>query len=281
MTRLRVAYAGHDFFSSCLELLAQHADVDLVLVLTDEPGGQPTDNVRAIAAAQQTPVRTGRWSTALTDEFNDISIDLLVCAAYMYRIPIEELNVRYAVNVHPTLLPEGRGPNPLAYLTFDYPQLNGVSIHEMTPELDQGPILVQEPFDRDPGDGFDEIFLKLWAYAPRALRRLLDDVDHYFANKQNQAGGSYWPEPPQAERTLDAATATVADALHLHARFGQLGFFLHTDDEHPTQVRATAASRCQHQYPPGHVTARLSRGWIVALTDGLLQTQPAFHHKPV
>ncbi|MFY1577399.1 formyltransferase family protein [Verrucosispora sp. WMMD703] len=275
MTRMRVAYAGHDFFSSCLELLAQRADLDLVVIFSDGPGGQPTDNVRAIAAAQNTPVRSGRWSTEQIDAFNTLNVDLLVCAAYMYRIPVERLDVSYAVNVHPTLLPYGRGPNPLAYLTFEHPDLNGITIHEMTPDLDQGPILLQEPFDRDNDDGFDETFLKLWAYAPRALQRLIDDIDHYFQHKRDQGAGSYWPEPPEAERTLHAATATVADAQRLQARFGHLGFVLYPADAPPLQVRSLTASRCQHQYPPGRLAAKLHHGWIVAVSDGLVHIHPA------
>lgn len=274
MKRMRVIYAGHDFLSSCLELLAQRADLDLVAILTDGPAGQPTDNVRAIAAAQRAPVWAGRWSPERVEAFNALDVDLLVCAAYMYRIPVEKLHVTYAVNVHPTLLPYGRGPNPLAYLTFEHPDVNGITLHEMTPELDRGPILLQEPFDRDENDGFDEIFLKLWAYAPRALQHLLVDIDYYFRRKRRQGAGSYWPEPEEQERTLHATTATVTDALRLHARFGQLGFLLRPADEQPIEVRALSVAKCRHQYAPGQVAAKLSRGWIVALSDGLLQTHP-------
>ena len=67
----------------------------------------------------------------MVETLNELNLDGLICAAYMYRLPVSELNSRWAVNIHPTLLPEGRGGNPLPYLVDGHGDACGISIHEM------------------------------------------------------------------------------------------------------------------------------------------------------
>lgn len=52
--------------------------------------------------------------------------------------------VKFAVNIHPALLPEYAGLNPWDAIARDNPSRIGVTIHKMTDEIDGGPILMQE-----------------------------------------------------------------------------------------------------------------------------------------
>jgi methionyl-tRNA formyltransferase len=278
MDLLRVAYAGHDFFSSCLLELVQNPSTAVVLCMTEGPGGVPAENVTRMAQTCGADIVTGRPDDKMIDLFNDAQVDLLVCAAYMYKIPVSSLSLKWAVNIHPTLLPEGRGPNPLPYLVDRRPDLAGISIHQMTMELDRGPILLQEEVVLDQGDGHDELYLKLFARAPIVLRKLLVDIDKLYSAKWSGGEGSYWREAPDAERILVAGEATVAEVKSLHARFGMFGILLELSDGSRLAARKVTASRCAHLYPPGTALFDLRVGLVVAVTDGLVAlggTQPA------
>jgi Methionyl-tRNA formyltransferase len=50
------------------------------------------------------------------------------------------------VNVHPSLLPALRGPQPIFWTLYEGHRLTGTTVHVMTPQLDRGAILAQESF---------------------------------------------------------------------------------------------------------------------------------------
>lgn len=270
MNVIRVAYAGHDFLSTCLVELTKRPDVKLVLCLTEGPGGVPAANVTRIAAEQDAETITGAPSAEYTRIFNSQKVDLLICAAYMHKIPIDDLQVRWAVNVHPTLLPEGRGGNPLPYVIDGRADAAGVSIHRMTADLDRGPLLVQRKIDVRPDTSVDQFYLKLLATAPQLLHELLDDIEGFFAAEQPVGPGSYWREIDDAGRTLDAQVSSAATAQAMHKKFGLFGVRVRLKDGTCLSSRHISATECEHTYEPGTLILQLKTGSIVALADGLM-----------
>ncbi len=71
--------------------------------------------------------------------------DVLVVACFNQRIPraVRALAGRAAVNLHPSRLPEFRGPAPLFWQLRAGLRSVGVSLHGLTDELDSGPLLGQ------------------------------------------------------------------------------------------------------------------------------------------
>ena len=74
--------------------------------------------------------------------------DLIVVAAYGRILPRTVLDLpRYRViNVHPSLLPRWRGPSPVAAAILAGDGATGVSIMELVPKMDAGPVLAARPF---------------------------------------------------------------------------------------------------------------------------------------
>jgi hypothetical protein len=84
--------------------------------------------------------------------------DLLIVAAYAHKVPASALT-KYAagaINVHPSLLPTYRGPQPEAQMILHEEIMGGVTLHVMTPKFDSGPIVAQKsymiPCDADVAD---------------------------------------------------------------------------------------------------------------------------------
>lgn len=58
---------------------------------------------------------------------------------------------RSAANVHPSLLPWYRGPDPVAWVLHYGECVTGVSVHEMTPAIDRGPVYRRREVAIPPG----------------------------------------------------------------------------------------------------------------------------------
>lgn len=268
---MRVAYAGYDFFSSCLRTLIQRPDTEVALCLTGRTGETVDDIVRQCQTAQ-IPLLFGRPGPDAVQVINRLGIDIFVSAAYSYRVPVELLSIGMAINVHPSLLPDGRGPNPLPYL-LDPPGRShcGVSIHEMSREFDSGPILRQTNLELAESDGFDELALRLYALAPLVLNQFLDNYDSDVAKKTVQGAGSYWADQSDLNKSLQVSDASVHDVVAKHRQFGALGIRLILANGSRVNATRIVAVACEHPYVAGKVVARQKTGWIIAAIDGLVK----------
>lgn len=72
---------------------------------------------------------------------------ILICYRCPRLIP-EEIYSRYdlAVNIHPSLLPKYAGLNPWEEMFANCETTGGVTIHRLSPQADQGEILMQHDF---------------------------------------------------------------------------------------------------------------------------------------
>jgi methionyl-tRNA formyltransferase len=272
VSNLRIAYAGHDFFAPCLRTLFDHDDADVVLFLT-HPAADNNKYTRELAEAAHIPIIERRLTDHYIEVFNASGIDLLVSAAYFYKIPIDRLKVKYAVNIHPSLLPFGRGGNPLPYYIDEHPDRCGLSIHELTSVIDGGPLIIQEKIEYRSGESVDELYLKIASAAPRLLNKLICDLQNFFMQKKEQAKGSYWPEHAIEQRTIVANRVQVHDVVQLHHKFGMFGIFLELNDGSVIEATQVTGNECPHAFAAGTVIGAVKSGYIVALQDGLLMTR--------
>lgn len=69
--------------------------------------------------------------------------DVIVVACYPKLIPSQTRNVATygAINIHPSLLPEGRGPDPLFWTLRRGDGVAGVTVHLLSDAYDAGPVL--------------------------------------------------------------------------------------------------------------------------------------------
>ena len=138
-------------------LLAAGGDVRAV-VLPGHPSGPPVREIRAgagavdeverLAAATNVPVLEvgGVRAPAVIDTLGETRPDLLVVACFPWKLPpaVLALARRGGLNVHPSLLPTGRGPEPVFWTLRRGERRTGATIHRLTGKVDAGPIVVQE-----------------------------------------------------------------------------------------------------------------------------------------
>lgn len=77
------------------------------------------------------------------NDFNDVNVNVVVCAAYVKIIPSDVLKDRVVINTHPSLLPAYRGFHSLAWAMLNNEPEVGFTIHIMNENIDDGAILAQ------------------------------------------------------------------------------------------------------------------------------------------
>ena len=125
-----------------------------------------------------------------------LKADTLITCMTMQIVP-DPLIARFggrAVNLHPALLPNFRGPSPFLGVLLDRRENNsaGVTLHVLTSGIDEGPIIAARPIPFDGVGRSYQAWLVEHAQACRELAR--SELQAYLAGDRQavpQLGGSY------------------------------------------------------------------------------------------
>lgn len=224
-----------------------------------------------LASTHKVPLFYGRPGPSAVKFLNSLDIDLFVSAAYSYRIPIEDISTTYSLNMHPSLLPDGRGPNPLPYLLDSQSQHAGLSLHVLTSDFDAGAVVAQMGIEGAEKLTFDELSLRMFAAAPILLASVIADLSILYRQAVSQSTGSYWPAHDEADRTIVATDSTVAQAVEASRRFGPLGVLVDLGTQGRFEAREILGVTCDHAFKVGTVASIRADHWIVAVSDGILR----------
>ena len=153
----------------------------LVLANTPNAGGLEKAAKRGIATAcvDHRPFEGDRaaFEAALTTELEKTAPDIICLAGFM-RILTPEFIARWQgkmLNIHPSILPLFRGLHTHTRALEAGMAVHGCTVHEVTGELDGGPILGQAVIPINHGDTADDLATRLLVQEhrlyPAVLRR--------------------------------------------------------------------------------------------------------------
>lgn len=180
---MRIIFLGTPALAvPALLFLAGSAQVVAVITAPDRPrgrSGRPAPAPVKVAGSElgfKVLTPSNLREEKLLAELAALEPDLLVTFAYGRLLPPAFLALarRRAVNVHPSLLPRYRGPAPIQRAIWAGERETGLTLIEMVPELDAGPILWQETVAIPPEATAGEMAEVLGREAVRALGELLD-----------------------------------------------------------------------------------------------------------
>lgn len=136
-------------------------------------------------------------------------------------------------NVHPSLLPAYRGPEPLFWVFHDGLEHAGVTVHHLDTGADSGDIAAQQAVALPDGIGYGEAQRRLSDVGGRLLVQVLADAQaaQLTLRPQPAAAASMAPMPTAADFHIDAGwTVRRADNfMRGLAEWGQ-SFTVETDD---------------------------------------------------
>jgi methionyl-tRNA formyltransferase len=160
-------------------------------------GGGPR-TILDLAAERDIPVLE-LGGPNIPDALAALHFDAITVACFSRRLPASLLRLPRlgCLNVHPSLLPAHRGPDPLFWIFHDGDEAGGVTIHLMDEGFDTGPIVLRENVALS--DGTTEAMLDL-VCARRGGELLAEalfglDAGTLQPQPQNAAHASYqsWP----------------------------------------------------------------------------------------
>lgn len=123
----------------------------------------------------------------------DIEPDIVFSSGFEHKVPKEIIEVpeQGIINMHPSFLPYNRGAHPYIWpIVEDTPA--GVSIHYMTEEIDEGPVIDRKEVRVLPDDTGKDLYTRLQEEQVELFKEnwgnMVDDPD---ASEQDLNGGTH------------------------------------------------------------------------------------------
>ncbi|AWB67877.1 methionyl-tRNA formyltransferase [Saccharobesus litoralis] len=262
---MKTVYFGTDLFCSCLAHLYAN-QFEILTIYTCEPASN-VQQVSILAQQNKTKITTTKPTKQELDDLVEQGAQLFVVADYAHLLP--SIDAKYAINIHPSLLPAGKGATPLPYLIAQ-PEFAGVSIHKLSEQLDKGDVLIQQPVTVGADDSIRSLMVKVQLLAKDMLGNVLQDIEYYYqqAKPQSENNSSYWPVPSLAQRTIHWYMS-VSEINLISKQYGQFGVVFNLGNEQFISSQLEV-SLCQHSFPAGTILYQDDYLYVIALIDGFV-----------
>lgn len=167
---------------------AKDYPAEIVLVVSNRPDapGLPRARAAGVATAVVDHARFGNdreaFERALDEELRNNRIDL-VCLAGFMRLLTPRFVGRWSgrmLNIHPSLLPQFKGLHTHRRALEAGVKRHGATVHFVVPEMDSGPIIVQDSVAVRDGDTEETLAARVLELEhhiyPRALRAVAEGL---------------------------------------------------------------------------------------------------------
>lgn len=157
-------------------------------------------------------------------------VDLVFSASYPKRITAQVCSKAKlgAVNIHTSLLPEGRGSHPLNWALIWGKNKTGITIHKIVDTYDAGDICYQKEIPIFEDDTIKKLRHRVEVVFPRVIEAFFEKPEYYIkdAKQQNQAHATYAQKrrPEDSQLNLDASPFEI------------LNLFRSCEDDYPAFV---------------------------------------------
>ncbi len=171
---MRIVFMGDGVWAhGALRLLQGNPDIEILEVVGRHSA--PDQELKKIALEFGLPFRTGKKinSPEYVAHFQELSPDLLVSMSYdqIYKPEILSIPKVASINCHAGALPFYRGRNIINWALINGEKEIGVTVHEISPGIDEGDIIVQEFFPVNREDDYGSVLLKAQELCPALLNR--------------------------------------------------------------------------------------------------------------
>ncbi len=178
-------------------------------VISNRPGVKGLERARAAGIPHEVVDHTqfgdrAAFEAALVQVINQYKPDLIVLAGFM-RILTADFVTGYLgklINIHPSLLPKFTGLHTHQRALEAQETHQGASVHFVTPELDGGPVIIQDRVAIEAGDDATSlaarVLVKEHQIYPQAVRWFMNGELKFQAGKSWLHGKPLGPQGVQA-----------------------------------------------------------------------------------
>lgn len=210
--------------------------------------------------------------------WREFAPDLVVTAAFGRILPpwLLALAPLGAVNLHASLLPRWRGPNPIAWAIWAGDYTTGVSFMQMDQGVDTGPVMAREAVRIGDQETTGELSGRLAVLASRVLRTHLDDfvAGQLAGEPQDGRDATYAPKFEPEHARMDWQASADHEARRVRSMSPIPGAYTMWGT---TRIKIGRAQAIEGQSRCGQVVMQ-GESWLVGCGLGMLKVteiQPA------
>jgi methionyl-tRNA formyltransferase len=162
--------------------------------------------IQRVADTAGIPVIWVKSAAEATETIRSIAPEVAVAACFPWRLPqtAHDIPPLGILNVHPSLLPVGRGPEPVFWTLRRGEQVTGATVHRMDAGFDTGPIVAQAEMPVPEGISAPDLEQDLMALGSILLVNALPELaaGRLEPQPQRSHGATYAPVPGPADWTM-------------------------------------------------------------------------------
>ena len=162
--------------------------------------------IQRMANTAGIPVIWVKSAAEATETIRNVEPEVAVAACFPWRLPHDarETPRLGILNVHPSLLPVGRGPEPVFWSLRRGEPVTGVTVHRMDAGFDTGPIVAQAQLPIPEGIGAPDLERDLMTLGGNLLVDALPELaaGRLESRPQPSHGATYAPLPGPADWTM-------------------------------------------------------------------------------
>lgn len=203
MKATSVFIGGKQLGANCLRALLKRKNPPALVIANPDDRGRDSwhESLVKLAKKARIPVVVGKKvkdPTVLT-RIQKVRPDIIFCIGSMEIIPKSILDIppQGTINIHPALLPKYRGRYSIPHAIFNGEKETGVTLHYMTPGLDDGPIILQKSYPLTEDDTAKTAYDKFTAIGTELFEQFADMVasgKKILSTPQDESRATYYPK---------------------------------------------------------------------------------------
>ena len=220
---MKIVYFGTDVFLSCFEYLAGRHEILALYTYHNEEDYFTEYAIVRRAGELKIPVHYEAITPEEITRYMEQGCGLFFIGEYsrILQLPEQLKNFR-GINVHSSLLPQGRSYYPLEGAMERELEVTGVTMHKVARRLDSGDILAQRCIPITPETDSVDLYLRCGQAAREMLEELMEDLEgRWDRGKPQEQTLPYWQRPARELLTLEHGQ-TRAQAAEIFRRYNSL-----------------------------------------------------------
>lgn len=257
---MKIAYIGIDLLVSALYSLYKNK-CDIVEIYTCNTDNKTEFNIKVtdFAKKHNIPIKFSPISESDLLNLKHNGVDFIISAGYYHKIPTS-IDIPI-INIHPSLLPEGRGAWPMPIYLLDNKKCAGVTFHKVVDNLDCGDIILQKEFLLSSKDNHQTFIKKVDKCIEQLIPVLLNNFFDLYNNAAAQSNGSYWEMPQKSDFTVSENMSFEEIDKVFRAFYGYEVFYTDGENEYELifasiKKRRTFLKKVFKTIPQGYVYAK-------------------------
>ncbi len=217
---IKVVFLGTPSIGACaLQSLINDERIEVTAVVTTEDKAvgrshselQPTPVAKLAEEHGLHIIKTNSINKDI-DKLKVLDFDYMLTCAFGQFLSDEVLSLpkKKSLNIHGSLLPEGRGGAPLHWAIINGRRKTGISIMEMVSKMDAGDYYSQFEIDISNQDTVDDLFENMsQLILEKSAQGLVEVAEGKEATKQNEDEVTFWMNVKKSDAKIDFTKPNV------------------------------------------------------------------------